>query len=86
MRLHFIILVAIPLAVSGCAVTTERSSLGYGDYVALDCDQLGDQALLLMRDISDRSEHILQNDEERREKAKQQLALVKRVSAEKKCP
>jgi len=73
------------LALGGCSVTTERSSLGRGDCVALSCDQLGEEALRLMGEISDRSEYILQNDQDRRNRAGQQLRLVKQVSAEKGC-
>lgn len=76
-------LVAAPLG--GCSVITERSSLGYGDYVALSCDQLGEQALRLMREIGDRSEHLVDDDHKRRERAKRGLKLVKRVSADKQC-
>jgi hypothetical protein len=76
---------ALLAVVGGCAVDTERSALGYGDYVALSCDQLGQEAVRLMRQASDRSEHILQNDQDRREKARQQLSLVKQASEEKGC-
>ncbi len=72
-------------SLAGCAINTERSSLGYGDYVMLSCDQLGHEAVRLMREASDRSEHILQNDQARRDKAWQQLILVKRASVEKQC-
>ena len=68
-----------------CAQSPEYNSLGYGDYVALTCDRLGEQAVRLMRDISDRSQHNLQDDQIRREKARQQLALVKQASSAKGC-
>jgi len=71
--------------VGGCAITAERSSLGYSDFVALNCDQLGQEAVRLMRETSDRSEHILQNDQDRRRRARQQLGLVKQATAEKGC-
>jgi hypothetical protein len=83
MRLRLIILLSVVFG--GCAIDTERSSLGYGDYVALNCDQLGAEAVRLMRQAADRSEHILQNDQDRRDKARQQLALVKQASQEKAC-
>jgi len=76
---------SLSLLAGACAIDTERSSLGYGDYVALSCDQLGQEAVRLMRAASDRSEHILHNDEDRRYKARQQLSLVKQASAEKGC-
>jgi hypothetical protein len=38
--------------IGGCAITTERTSLGYGDYVALSCDQLGQEAVRLMREAA----------------------------------
>jgi hypothetical protein len=86
-RIRFVptILSALCFACSGCAIDTERSSLGYGDYVALSCDQLGQEAVRLMRQASDRSEHILQDDQQMREKAKQQLVLVKQASTAKSC-
>ena len=85
MRLLLTLLSALCFSLTGCAIDTERSSLGYGDYVALNCDQLGQEAIRLMREASDRSEHILQNDGDRRQKARQQLSLVKQASAEKGC-
>ena len=69
----------------GCSVVTERNSLGYGDYVALSCDELGEEAVRLMRESLDRSEYILEDDKDRRERAKRQLKLVKDASAEKGC-
>jgi hypothetical protein len=83
MRLPTIL--ALMLAGSGCAQSPEYSSLGYGDYVALNCERLGQEAVRLMREVSDRSEHMLQNDQSRREKARQQLGLIKQASAEKGC-
>lgn len=71
-------------SLAGCAIT-ERSSLGYGDYVALSCDQLGQEAVRLMRQASDRSEHFLQNDQARRDRAWKQLILLKQASVEKQC-
>jgi hypothetical protein len=72
-------------ALGGCSVMTERSSLGYGDYVALSCDALGAEAVRLMGVVSDRSEHLLRDDEERRDRAKGQLKLIKQASIAKKC-
>jgi hypothetical protein len=69
----------------GCSVVTERSSLGYGDYVVLSCDELGEEAVRLMRESMDRSEYILQDDKDRRDRAKRQLKLVKDASADKGC-
>ena len=81
---------AVPISIllvllGGCSVVTERSSLGYGDYVALSCDELGEEAVRLMRESMDRSEYILQDDKDRRDRAKRQLKLVKDASAEKGC-
>jgi hypothetical protein len=64
---------ALGLAFGGCGISTERQALGYGDYVALSCDQLGQEALRLMREATDRSEHMLENDRARRETAMLQL-------------
>jgi hypothetical protein len=73
------------VALGGCSVITERSSLGYGDYAALSCDQLGEEAVRLMRETLNRNEYILHDDRNRRENAKRQLKLVKQASAEKGC-
>ena len=35
--------------VAGCAQSPAYNSLGYGDYVALTCDRLGEEAVRLMR-------------------------------------
>ena len=67
----------------GCAGYTERQSLGYGDYVAFTCDQLGRETVRLMRQSADRSEHLLVSDQ--RENAIRQLQLVKTASAAKQC-
>ena len=67
------------LALAGCAVDTERQSLGYGDYVALSCDQLGQETVNLMRAAADRSHHVLADDQARRERARKQLDLVNRL-------
>jgi hypothetical protein len=55
----------------GCAISTERQSLGYGDYVALSCDQLGQETVNLMRAAADRSHHLLADDQTRRDTARQ---------------
>ena len=69
------------LALVGCAAETERQSLGYGDYVALSCDRLGQETVNLMRAAADRSTH----DQARRDAARKQLDLVKQAYAEKRC-
>ena len=73
------------VALAGCAVDTERQSLGYGDYVALSCDQLGQETVNLMRAAADRSHHVLTDDQARRENARKQLDLVKQAFTEKRC-
>jgi hypothetical protein len=78
-------IVGFCLALAGCAVETERQSLGYGDYVALSCDQLGQETVNLMRAAADRSHHLLADDQARRDIARQQLGLVKQAYAEKQC-
>ena len=70
---------------TGCAVTTDRQSLGYGDYVGYSCEQLGQEALRLMRVAADRSDHLVVDDRARRDRALNQLSLVKRASTEKAC-
>lgn len=72
-------------AIGGCAAYTERRALGYGDYVGYSCDQLGQEAVRLMRVTASRSEHILADDKARRDTAMQQLKAVKKASADKAC-
>jgi hypothetical protein len=69
----------------GCAGYTERQSLGYGDYVAFTCDQLGEEAVRLMREARSRSEHLLADDQDRRDMAMSQLKAVKKASSDKHC-
>jgi hypothetical protein len=76
---------ALSLAISGCAGYTERQSLGYGDYIAYSCDQLGVEAVRLMRLTANRSEHILEDDRGRRDDALRQLKAVKQASEDKPC-
>lgn len=78
-------LVPLCLLLGGCAGYTERQSLGYGDYVAFSCDQLGDEAVRLMRQTANRSEHILEDDRARRDGALRQLKTVQQVSNDKRC-
>ena len=84
MRNPFAIL-GLCLAVGGCAISTERQSLGYGDYVALSCDELAQESVTLMRAAADRSRHLLDNDQARHDTAMQQLKLVKQAWADKQC-
>jgi hypothetical protein len=70
---------------AGCSVSSERRALGYGDYVALSCDQLAQEAVRLMRTAADRSEHMLESDRERRSTALLQLKAVKQARAYKQC-
>ena len=79
------LITSVCLALAGCAIDTERQSLGYGDYVALSCDQLGQETVNLMRAVGDRSHHLLADDQTRRESARKQLDLVKQAYAEKQC-
>ena len=76
---------ALSLLLGGCAATSERQSLGYGDYVGFSCDQLGQEAVRLMRATANRSEHILASDQDRRDTAMRQLRVVKKASADKQC-
>ena len=59
--------IGLCVILAGCAVETERQSLGYGDYVALSCDRLGQETVNLMRAAADRSQHVLADDQARRE-------------------
>ena len=79
------LITSLCLALAGCAVDTERQSLGYGDYVAWSCDQLGQETVNLMRAAADRSHHHLSDDQARRDIARKHLDLVKQAYAEKQC-
>ena len=76
---------ALCLAVGGCSAYTERQSLGYGDYVAFSCDELGQEALRLMRQTASRSEYLLDDEQARRDAAMRQLGAVKQASTDKGC-
>jgi hypothetical protein len=69
----------------GCEVISRPQGLGYGDYVALSCDQLAQEALHLMQDASDRSQHLLTDDRARRDAALARLRSVREASAAKQC-
>jgi hypothetical protein len=77
--------VGLCATLAGCALETERQSLGYGDYVALSCDQLGQETVNLMRAAADCSHHLLADDQARRDAARKQIDLVKQAYAEKQC-
>ena len=77
--------IGLCVTLAGCALETERQSLGYGDYAALSCDQLGQETVNLMRASADRSHHLLADDQARRETARKQLDLVKQAYTEKRC-
>ena len=81
------VLVAMSASVmlSACAGYSDRQSLGYGDYLGYSCDQLGEEALRLMRVAANRSEHLISDDKARRDNAMSQLAAVKRATASKRC-
>ncbi len=76
---------ALFVVLGGCSVVSDRQALGYGDYAGFNCDQLGEEAVRLMRQTADRSEHILENDRARRDNAMRQLKAVKQASADKQC-
>lgn len=83
MRFLLVAIAALPLC--ACAGYSDRQSLGYGEYLGYSCDQLGEEALRLMRVAANRSEHLLEDDKARRDGAMSQLAAVKRASASKRC-
>jgi hypothetical protein len=78
-------IIALCALLGGCSVITDRQGLGYGDYAGFSCDQLGEEAVRLMRQTADRSEHILENDRARRDNAMSQLKAVKQASADQQC-
>jgi hypothetical protein len=83
--LRAVALTLLSLSMSGCATDTGRNALGYGDYAGYTCEQLGQEAVRLMRATTNRSEHILVDDQAQRDAAMRQLAVVKRASADKHC-
>jgi hypothetical protein len=78
-------LLIVSFCASGCAAYTERQSLGYGNYVAYSCEQLGYEAVRLMKEVGDRSQHLFEDDQSRRETAMAQLKAVKQASSTKNC-
>ena len=78
-------LILVCFALGGCATSTERRALQYSDYLAMSCNQLGQEAVRLMRETTDRSEHILKNDQERRRIAMLELRAIKQARADKQC-
>jgi hypothetical protein len=83
--LRAIAAIVVGLALSGCATDSGRNALGYGDYAGYTCEQLGQEAIRLMRATTNRSEHLLVDDRAQRDTAMRQLAVVKRASADKHC-
>ena len=77
--------IVVALVLCGCATDTGRNALGYGDYAGYTCEQLGQEAVRLMRATTNRSEHLLTDDRAQRDTAMRQLAVVKRASADKHC-
>jgi len=67
-------MLAFCFALGGCSVITERSTLGYGDYVTMNCDQLGQEAVRLMREAANHTDTAML-----------QLKAVKQASADKHC-
>jgi hypothetical protein len=73
------------LAVGACASSTDQRSHGYGDYLAMSCDQLGQEAARLADEAAERSEPVLENRQDKREIASLQLREIKQARSEKKC-
>lgn len=73
------------ILLGGCAGYSDRQSLGYGDYVGYSCEQLGQEAVRLMRQAADRSRHLVADDVSRRDRAIRQLGAVRRASTAKQC-
>ena len=71
------------LTLAGCAL--ERGNRSATAYVALSCDQLGQETVNLMRASADRSHHLLGDNQAKRDAARKQLLLVKQAYAEKQC-
>ena len=82
---RILLLIAMTMGLGACAADTGRQGLGYGDYSGYSCEQLGEEAVRLMRAMANRSEHILADDEALRNTASRQLNAVKRASGEKHC-
>lgn len=70
---------------AGCSISTQPQSLGYGGYVGYSCPELSEEAQRLVRVVSDRSEHLLEDDAARRGTAFSQLKAARSAMAEKNC-
>jgi hypothetical protein len=79
----FNLIIVLALTVAGCAVSTRPQALGYSDYVGLSCPELAAETKRLVREKTNRSEHLLENDEARRQTATMQLAAAKKAIADK---
>ncbi len=76
---------AILLGLAGCSVTTQPQGLGYGQYARLSCGELTKEAQRLVRVVADRSEHLLEDDAERRAAAFAQLRAARKFMTDKRC-
>lgn len=85
MRSAFKTIVGLCVLLGGCSTSTEQRSLGYGDYLAMSCDQLGDEALRLTSEAAGHSERIFENNEDERAMAALKLREIKQARAEKHC-
>ena len=80
-----LILITVGLSVGGCAVNTRPQSFSYPDYSTMSCGDLSKESQRLARETANRSEHLLENDRERRASAAMQLKSVKKAATEKSC-
>ena len=69
----------------GCAVSTVPHAPRHGDYATYSCEELAQESTRLAREAGNRSEHLLEDDQSRRERAASLLKAVKGAAAEKAC-
>ena len=80
-----LLLVSLCLIADGCASDTQQHSLGYGDYLAMSCDQLLEESSRLESERNERTELVFDNRQDMRETSAIQLKEVRQARTEKQC-
>ena len=73
------------LVCAGCAATADKHAVGYGDYLAMSCDQLGQEVSRLKSQAGQRNEPSFDNRQDARETTALRLNEVKQARTEKHC-
>jgi hypothetical protein len=80
-----LLLVPLCLIADGCASDTQRHSLGYGDYLAMSCDQLRQETSRLESERGERTEPSFDNRQDLRETTALRLKELSQARTEKQC-